>query len=186
MVNDCANGADMDVLSVKVPSHIVLLGFGKFKWAQLKSDDDVTEYDIKYEFGAMSEEAVLNGSLMTLDKMIITQRGVDPTLAKVTYHDLIEQPTAGCPHAFKLVVKHRVVARVPEQVPIEAKGVENESTLTQANAGLTIPVRLWRSYTRCKVFWIVKWTRKGLSPVVPKVLSVCSISLGPNEAISLA
>lgn len=116
--------------------------------------------------------------------MIEGQRSKGPTSAKVCHHDLEERVEPGCPGAFTLAVRHRIAFR-PTRLQAQASEDGDGVKMLQSTIGSAVPTKVWESFVT-KVAWCVKWCKKGILPVAPRVLASCTVEVPAGHSLFLS
>ena len=95
-------------------------------------------------------------------------------MCRIAYHKLA--PDVDGPWSFKCETVSEVVARVSQ---------EEETGITQVNAGKCYPVNEWATpYTN--LVCVVKTTVNGMSPVRPIIVFNQELEIPPHKALVLA
>ena len=126
---------------VVLPAGLVLAGFYKGKWWQLKGDNDdgVSPADFAFDLQDATTPIMLGNKYTTVGTAIKQKRETDPTQATVCYYDLHDAPKADDPSFFRLSVKYRVYfksqdppAKVKEEPGNEdGGGIKGEKDMQQ-------------------------------------------------------
>ena len=126
---------------------------------------------------------VLHNEVVTVGTVIEGQRKEDPTRAQVCYHDLQDAVVDGCLGAFTLKMRHEVAFRCVGK----PSGSDDDSsvTLLQSLIAGAVPVHSWNTEVTT-IVWVVKWSKKGLMPVAPRVMLTqeAEIEVGHGWAIA--
>ena len=118
-------------------------------------------------------------SCKPLGPIVEEHRAVDPTTAKVAYHELQDNPLPEDQTAFKLTVKHPQTWKF-ENSPVKA---EPNAIQTGACAGL-VSYQNWNSRFTT-LTWLMRWTNKGLTPVRPLIIAKTDVVITPNAALEI-
>ena len=87
----------------------------------------------------------------------------------------------GNPGAFDLTRKLHVVFR-----PVTVRATEQEAAgglkLLQSNIAGALPSALWQQLPLVSLLWCVRWTKKGIQPVAPRVVLAHPVTLPPGQS----
>ena len=173
-----------------VTQNTSLVSFGKIKFMKKGSVDNDREAvnldpatDIAFNPIDYNDLVLLNNKVVSLGSIIEARQKDNPASAKLCYHEIIAAPTAQCPAFFELKQVHCVFARIMA-VKLEATQ-ENPMQANVTSMGSTIEVGRWTS-DRIKIIWQVKWFKKGLMPVCPRVILTFNAKVEVGSAVMLS
>ncbi len=179
----------------ETPDEVVLyenLHIAGFPTKNAKFDKKATSPDLSIPFTLTDQDTeVISGTVLTtVSALIEEKRKTDPRNAKVCFHVMAEEPSAGRPGNFSLKCRQELFFNQSELMnlsvtPAAAEPDEGQPTLSQGVAAAVVSVRKWLHNDLLKVLWVVKWKTKGLVPVCPKVVMKVSVKLLPGKALKV-
>ena len=112
LVNNCADvpagttpKSDGTTNAITICHGTILVGYGKGRWVD-KSTDEAK--DIRYQMQSSTDKIIYNTKQTTLGALVGQKRLTDEAdIARVCYHDLVDDPKEGDKCAFYLKVKMR-------------------------------------------------------------------------------
>ncbi len=176
------------------PDEVVLhenLYIAGFPTKNAKFDKKATSADLSLPFNLTDQDTeVISGTVLTtISALIEEKRKTDPRNAKVCFHVMAEEPSAGRPGNFSLKSRQELFFNQSELMNLSvmpaAEPDEGQLTLSQGVAAAVVSVRKWLQNQFLKVLWVVKWKTKGLVPVCPKVVMKVSIKLLLGKALKV-
>ena len=142
--------------------------------------------DVMYELQDSRTEALLEGKLQKLGKIVAEKRAVTPLNVNLCYFDICEQPQQDDGTFFVLKPKSQVLFR-PENAPTseEKKGADGSYTLPLTSMAGCLETNLWETKVT-KVTWAVKWGARGLVPIRPTITLTQSVVIPAGKAVELS
>jgi hypothetical protein len=174
--------ANIGTEPTKLDKHMSVVMFGKGAFVKVKPDE-ILETDVLFELNSNATEVVFNNRVVAVGSLIEQQRAKDPTLAKVCYHDMTEVVVPGAPGSFALTVRHHVLFR-PNKV-VAREGGEEGLQVQQGSFGTVLPLAKWTT-AGTRLVWCVKWSKKGIQPVAPRVVTTSALEIAAGKAAVLS
>ena len=175
--------------ALQITEHTSFVSFGKIKFMKIGAEDnDKTarnlnpQTDIVFNPQDYHELVLMNNKITSLGALVQAKLQENPTQAKLCYHEIISTPTSAIPGFFEIKQTHAVFARV-QAIQLEADAASIKGNMS--TIGSTIPVHQWIS-DRMKIRWQVKWMKKGLMPVCPKVILTFNAEIDVGMAVMLS
>ena len=131
--------------------------------------------DIPFHPADYMEPVMLNNKVMSLGSIIAAKQQENPAGAKICYHEMIPAPTPAQPSYFEIKNVHTRFAWIPAL----------QGELAVNNIASSVAPKTWKS-DRCRVIWQVKWMKKGLMPVCPRVVLLADVKVDVDSAFVLA
>ena len=142
--------------------------------------------DVMYELQDSKTEALFEGKLQQLGKIVAQKRAITPLNVNLCYFDLCEQPQQDDGTFFVLKPKSQVLFR-PENAPTseEKKAADGSYTLPLTSMAGCLETYLWETKVT-KVTWAVKWGARGLVPIRPTITLTQSVVIPAGKAVELS
>eukprot|EP00959_Pyramimonas_sp_CCMP1952_P054475 1138975-Pyramimonas_sp.AAC.1 len=140
--------------------------------------------DILYRLVNEKSQVIHHNKMVAVGSVLDEVRVSNPAKAIVAYHDMVEKAVEGTLGCFDLELRCGVAYSMPKELMIgSAKPEQTENGKTpQTKFGALLPASSWAT-SESEVAWGVKWSRKGLMPVAPRVVLVRSVTLPPASAL---
>ena len=159
-----------------------LTGWNKGRWWQPKEAEEHFDpsVDLVWKFSQSSEMVALDGTPLTLYKIMEEMKQNKPEKAVLRFHLMKDKVQTNCgPGDFEVECKHPVAWRAERAVVEADSKKQNPGTLAAL-----MPADIW-DLNVVQIVWAARWAKQGLCGIKPMVWLKGSVVIPPQQFLQL-